>query len=345
MFKKKIFLLLVALCLFYCNELQAAGSAAGDTILFSSSNISIMYTAADSSTISENGTSYAINDHSINILEINGLIEIETYDMSHIAGVNPSININLLAENSYTGIPDGEYLMQYTYMNRGNTNEDIGITANISGAEPADRWNIFPQRTTINLAEDQVHTFKVSLNVTAPYALDEVTLSINIGLENPTNVVSYNAFNNAYVYFAGAPQYAEYGTAYGGTGNFSYQYELQAEGYNLKYLLREKEVTAPSEYTAYGGTNLTDPVPGSKITYTTQVINNNTSVAHGVNIKDIIPNNCHLFPGSDEIQNIISGSWDSSVGYLPGEGTEVGWDNVYISPNTTITVKYTVTID
>ncbi len=63
MFKKKIFLLLVAICLFYCNWTQATGSEAGSTILFSSANISIMYTAADSSTVSENGTSHAIDDH------------------------------------------------------------------------------------------------------------------------------------------------------------------------------------------------------------------------------------------------------------------------------------------
>ncbi len=343
MFKKKIFLLLVAICLFYCNELRAAGSEAGSTILFSSANISIMYTAADSSTVSENGTAHAIDDHSISILEINGLIEIEKYDMYNIAESNPSIN--QAAENSYTDIPAGEYLLTYTYMNRGNTSEEIGLTANISGAEPVDRWNVFPQNTTLNLAEDQVHTFRVSLNVTAPYALDETTLSINVGLSDPTNVVSYNAFDSAYVYFAGAPEYAEYGGAYGGTGNFSYQYNLQAEGYNLKYLLRQKEIAAPAEYAAYPGANLTDPVPGSKITYTTQIVNHNTSVAHGVNIKDIIPNNCHLFPDSHEIQNIISGSWDSSVGSLAAEGTEVGWENVYISPNATVTVKYTVTID
>jgi hypothetical protein len=160
-------------------------------------------------------------------------------------------------KTSYTDIPAGEYLLTYTYMNRGNTSEDIGWQP-ISATLNCQSLEFFPPKHYCKFSKDQVHTFRVSLNVTAPYALDETTLSINVGLSDPNNVVSYNAFNGAYVYFSGAPEYAEYAGAYGGTGNFSYQYDLQAEGYNLKYLLDKKKLP-PAEYAAYPGANLTDP--------------------------------------------------------------------------------------
>jgi uncharacterized repeat protein (TIGR01451 family) len=75
--------------------------------------------------------------------------------------------------------------------------------------------------------------------------------------------------------------------------DISHFYVLEAEDYDLEFVQRTSEVRAPT-IRGYTG-NISDPVPGSKIIYTIVFKNNSTGKAMNVQIRDKIPNNCHLY--------------------------------------------------
>lgn len=313
----------------------ASGTAAGMKIVAPSSNLVILYTDSEALIVTKSSSEFGIADDEHTILEINGLVQ---------TNINDSEISSFYDNGVYRGILGGtggtvrQYVLSFQYLNRGNTSEDVKITANVEGGE--NRWWV-EEDITKNILEDEIKTYFITLNVQNPVALEDVTLTTLAKLITANNVVSYNAFTGAVGVYDGG-FLAD--VVYGGTNNITNQFYFEAEGAALEYLSKTTEVIAPSGY----GTPSNAKVPGSKIRITTQLKNNSTAVAAGVKLRDKIPNNCHFYPVDTPA---VSGAanedyvWIGGSSNTLGAGGVIGWDDIIISPNATISVEYTVTID
>jgi uncharacterized repeat protein (TIGR01451 family) len=299
---------------------QASGVGAGTEITAISTNLIVTF-GEDSLTGSEEG----IADVTNTVLEINGLVE---------TAIDTTVIDGLLDTGVYKGItPNTDIVLSYTYLNRGNTTEDVRVSMDI--VQDGDTGWTGDIAITANLAEDATYTFIVTINPTSVYNLQQVTVDILAHLITATNVVSYNSFANAIMAYSGPGGYS----GYGGTDNITHAYVLEIEAYNSAFQTRTSEVFAPSAYS--GATDAV--VPGSKIKYDIVIINNSEAEARDIQIRDVIPYNCHLYDNTYSIAGTTAGS-ESWTG-TGDPGSTVGWNDVDIPASSTITATYTVTID
>lgn len=313
----------------------ASGTGAGLRIIAPSSSLVVLYNDDAQQQVTRSSSEFGIIDDEHIVLEINGLVE-TNIDRSEIAGYENA--------GSYKGIEGGpagtvkKYVIVFQYLNRGNTSEDVRVSASVTGGE--NRW--WKEEEGIKtLQEDAIGEYRITLNVQNPLALEQVSLTTLAKLITANNVVSYNAFSGAVGLYQGS---AQANVQYGGTDNIKNTFNFEAEGATLEYIYKIATITAPAGYGSPGDA----PVPGSKIKLTTAVKNTSTAVATGVKIRDKIPNNCHFYPTDTPV---LTGAADNNyvwVGGLTntvGSGSEIGWDDIKISPNATVVLEYTVTIN
>jgi uncharacterized repeat protein (TIGR01451 family) len=119
----------------------------------------------------------------------------------------------------------------------------------------------------------------------------------------------------------------------------NYTFVLLAEGYTVKVLSRTVTVNAPN-----GTAQL---LPGAKIKYDITVQNLGGSIATSVNIKDLIPANCHLYyTDAPTVVGTTEWAW---LGATDNAATNATTDavkyEITIPALTTVTASYTVTLD
>lgn len=328
---------LIILLLLTCGLLNASGTEAGASINAKAIDLAVFYYNEAADVISKSAVEFSIPDDTQTVLEINGIVQ-EGFVTASIA--------SFYDNGTYRGIKGGEagtvrqYPIGLNYRNRGNTAEDVMVTSSLSISNS--RWQKEDQGI-LNLAEDQVRTFIVTLNVQNPINLEDITMLTMAKLVTATNVVSYNSFIGAVGYYEGGEAL---NVGYGGTNNIQNTFYFEAEGATLEFISKTYSVLAPSGYAGAGNTTL---VPGAKIQYVTTVKNTSTAVATNVRLRDKIPNNCHYYPGeAPELLNEANdgdASWIGGSTNTQGAGAVIGWDDVSISPNETITIKYSVTVD
>ncbi len=331
--KNKLLIKITVIIVLIFGMINAAGTEAGSPIFSPSTNIDIAYNNGSSGTVTSNGSMFSgLTDISAAVDEINGLVFAGT-------NINSISAATIYAGGVYTELEAGAYQTAFSFLNRGNTSENIQVAATVYGqARPADNaWtlNIDSQK---KILEDQIGVFYVTLNVLSPVVLDEVLYMVTGSLVNATNVVSYNAFDGAVRLFDSG---FTTGGSYGGVDNIVSSYRLAAEGFNLAFTDKSR--------TLVDGSPL---IPGKRIKYTTKVKNNSSSIATGVKLLDTIPNQCHIYYNdTPTITNVNTGGWQDSVGNKQtynnsrGAGSEVGWDNIEIIPGNELTAEYTVTVD
>lgn len=321
----------------FITALQASGTGAGVTITAPSTDLKIVYGDGSGGSTTKNASIDGINDWASEVKAVHGLLpgEISCPTIVGFTGAN---------HGPYIGITGNqEYAISFTYNNRSNESITADIAAAVLGG--GGRWTV-ADTSELNVDEDQNKTFFVTINVGNALAFERITVNITASItavpSTTKNVVSYNAFENA----VGDMQNG----AYGGIDDIFNYYVLEAQGFNLSVVSRSVEVIAPTSRGYNGGAN--DPVPGAKIKYSIAVRNDGSTVATNVDISDKIPNNCHLyFNDTPEVLGERNNHWVAEPdGFAPtlnttAAGTVITFNDVNISPNNTVTLSYTVTID
>jgi len=322
--------ILLIICLFLMVSAAgwASGTGAGQKIVAPSTNLLVLYTDEYSQSITRLSSEFGIPDGEQTITEINGLLQ---------TGVGTSEIDSFYNAGTYRGIKGGvagairKYVLTFQYMNRGNTTEEVIVTSSLTAGD--NRWWT-EDPATKNLLEDEIQTYTITLNVQNPIALEDVVMNTLAKLITANHVVSYNAFSGAVGYYDGGFQ-----------ANIQNIFSFEAEGATLEYLSKTVTIVAPASY----GSPADAAVPGSKIKLTTMVKNTSTAVATGVRLRDKVANNCHFYPTDTPV---LSGAaynsnhfWATGSDNNMGPGSSIGWDDITISPNATVTVEYTFTID
>lgn len=312
---------------------QTFDGTAKNTLIVAPSNNLTLGTLVDTA-YSKNAASDAIADNSKTILEINGLAK-ESIRDGNLAFASTSYTNNI-----YKALKPGQtYSVFFSYINRGNATDTYQATVNISQA--ANRWSAVSGGNSglTNVAPWQKADFQVNAMPISANAFERVTLDVVIGLDT-AEAVSYNAYNNAYI----LKTFNNEGI-YGGADSFSNTFTLEAEGYDIRVINRSSVVKAPTQ-NGYSGPE-TDMVPGAKIIYTVVLYNNSYSTAASINIKDNVPNNCHLYYSDlPQVTGATSWNWkgltDNTAG--PGNSYPIGFE-ITIPSRGTVTASYTVTVD
>ncbi len=331
--KFKILILSILLIALASNLLHASGTEAGSRIIAVSTNIEVIFTDSEGAAASKDASTDGIPDNIQTLLEINGLVQTAT-DVSALGSPVSGVYKNIKGGTSGTVRP---YLLTFTYMNRGNTSEDIKISSNVTGGP---RW-ITQDDVRKHVIEDDIGTLRVTLNVQNPISLEDISLRVIGSLVTASNVVSYNAWTGAVGIIEGG---FEANVPYGGLNNITNNYTLEAEGASLVFPDKTLAISAPPDYEG----SATAPVPGAKLRYTTTIKNTSTVVAINVDFRDQVPNDCHLYyEDTPEISGTADTnySWYGAQNNSAGSGSTFGWDDIRISPNATVTLKYSVTID
>lgn len=304
----------------------ASGTRAGSSILATSTNLKIEYSAGGGGgTTSKNAGEFGINDSAMSVLEINGLLE-TSIDLTGLSALNLSGGI-------YKGaVPGNDYLMRFSYINRGNNDEVVSFSSTVTDADWAGAGEV-----TVNLLEDASHTFIVTMNpgYNAVENFERATFNMLTRLVDPDNVVSYNSFADAVGDIANG--------AYGGTDNITHQYVFEIEGYNMEFDTRDAAVVAPSTYPNAS----TDVVPGAKIRYSIVFRNNSKAIAKDVILKDKIPANCHFYyTDTPAVEGALSSAWEGATDNNADKDTvDAVKFRVTVPAESTVTASYSVTID
>lgn len=338
---KKARVIVSFLCLFVMltGTVLASGTLAGTSILAKAVSLNVHYTTQGGVATQNSAAANGIEDW------------IEEVDAIH--GLQPGTvfcpAIGTFAEANhgpYDALPAAsDYVFNLTFRNRSNES----VTADVEAAltQAGARWSI-ADTAAQTIVEDGLGQYYVTVNSGTALAFERVTVNITASITAvpsvTKNVVSYNVFDGAIGDNANG--------GYGGDDDIPYYYILEAEGFNLTVVTRAVEITSP-QIKGYGG-GAHDPVPGSKVKYTIAVKNNSSSVATLVDISDVIPNNCHLyFNDAPTVEGEVNDHWvamDDGSTFEPtsnttAAGTTVTFKDINISPNYTITLNYTVTID
>ncbi len=277
-----------------------------------------------------------INDHTTAIKEINGLIaESATYNAT-------GLDI-YYEEGIYKGLVPGEdYLVEFSLCSRGNNSDTVNI--DVSLIESGELTWVTAAPTTVAMVPWQLTKFLVTVNPSGAYAAEKTTLNVDVALtaESAPNVVSYNAFPAANV----SKTYNGAGV-YGGVDLLSTQtLILMAQGYDLAIIDRVVEVFAPNGYDGLP-VNINNIVPGSKVKYSLIIENKNASIATGVDLKDAIPANCHLYytdePTVNGSVNVIA-EWKGATANVEPTANAV-WFKITIPGYERVTASYTITVD
>ncbi len=330
--------------------LQASGVRAGTLIQAASNNVVLKYQNALGVVSTQDAAANDLPDVTSNVMEIEGLVEMSA-DLSALAD-RPSEDV-VVGETNYrlfsALVPAQDYVLAYSYLNRGNNDEELGILADLAQTES--RWTIsaLNQATglpTADILEDQVHTFIVTINPLTAWAMERVTVDIVVNLVNTTNVVSYNRFTDAYIAYQGPEGYS----GYGGLGRFEYNYILEAEGFEVEFINRTIAFAYPPGYEAGGGDTsggVAELPPGSKITFNIVIRNNSQATATSINLYDVIPNDSHLYyTDTPVVVGAQAWVWKGAKDNNATSASENAvWFEMTIAASDTVTASYTITID
>jgi len=323
-------IVLLAVIMVMLSWLSASGTRAGDSVFSPSVNLTIEYSSGSGGlTTSKNAADFGIADTAMNVLEINGLVETNL----SLAGLS---GLNLVGGLYKAVVPGTDYVMKFSYLNRGNNDEVVSFSSTVTDVD----WSGAAEVTT-NLLEDATHVFTVTMNagVNLVENLEKATFNILTRLVDPDNVVSYNAFTAA----VGA--IGDTGT-YGGTDNITHQYSFEIEGYNMEFSKRDVAVNSPTAY-GYPADHPTDVVPGSKIRYDIVFRNNSKAIAKDVILRDKIPNNCHLYyTETPAVDGATASAWEGETNNNADSTTvDAVKFRVTVPAESTVTASYSVTID
>lgn len=326
---KKVFIVLISMLMITATGL-ASGVGPGTPIEAVSSNLKIEFSDGAVGTTTKLASEFNIATDTKSVLEINGLVETDQ-NLAALGAIQTGI---------YRGFTPGtDYMISYTYLNRGNTSTSVDITA--TKDDPNNHW-VISDSAEVFIPEDDLATLNVTFNPSTALSYERTTLSIEVLLIDPINVVSYNEF-------ADAVNDMQNG-GYGGLGTFNYSYTLEAEGFSVSISSRTSAITAPD------GAPAGQPVPGAKIKYTIVLKNNSTAVAAALTLKDKVPNSCHLYYYSTDYPD-VEGEYEGTGGHawvraddfapqnMATAGTEVVFSNIYIPAEGYVTLNYSVTID
>lgn len=280
---------------------------------------------------SKNASSNALADDIKQVLEINGLAKESVRDG------NLAFSSTDYTDNYYKALKPGEaYSVLFAYINRGNDTDSYGTTINLE--QTSTRWTTSYSNSGLNnVAPWQRAELEVSVLPSAANAFERTTLNVEIGYD-AGDAVSYNRYPSA---FAGN-SFANEGY-YGGDDSYSYQFLLQAEGYDLKIINRVSTINMPSDYTGTPGL-----VPGAKIIYEVALYNNSSAVATSINLTDNVPNSCHLYytPESPTINGTTLWAWrgETSNEAGPASTNAINFE-ITVPARSVVTASYTVTVD
>jgi len=308
------------------------GAGKNLNILASSTNL-VIETLVDL-TYSRTATVDAITDATKQVLEINGLAKPSVRDG------NLAFASTTFSNEYYKSLKPGEaYSVLFSYINRGNDTDSYGATVNL--IQPANRWNTtYSNSGLTNVAPWQKADLEVQVLPAAANAFEKTTLNILIGYDAGA-AVSYNRYPNAYA----LNTFSNEGY-YGGADSFNYTFFLEAEGYDLRVISRQSTINTPIDYTGTAGL-----VPGAKLKYTVAIYNNSSAVATSINLKDNIPNNCHLYYTTEPLDGpnvegtslwAWKGETDNNAG--PASPNAVNFE-ITIPARSVVTASYTVTVD
>lgn len=301
-------------------------------------------------TINTLGASLQINaPHTLGSFSANGTVAQDTsrtvQKISGLAYETVLTNVTQNANYLYQAMVPGQtYGISFEYIQRGNAGDTIDFNATLE-RKNTDNFNIASGASSLNYTESkavaawQVASFNILINADNAYSLDVSTLNVDVSV-NGADLVSYSAFTNAY-----ANTFDNTDRAYGGE-NFSYVIMLKAEGYNLQILDRIVSVNAPTGYTGTA-ISLDEIVPGTKIDHTIVIRNNSLSDAVNVNIKDLIPNNCHLYYIEGETPTVdgsILWEWKGATTNVAPAADAI-WYEMTIPGQSVVTASYSVTLD
>lgn len=321
---KKAGVVLIIVCSLL-SFMYASGTRAGSNILAPSTNLKVEYGDGGGGTTTKNASEFGINDQSSTVLEINGLVE-TSVDLSGLSGLS-------FSEGIYKSvIPGNDYVLRFSYLNRGNNDEVVSFSSTVTDIDWAGSGEV-----TKDILEDATHTFIVTLNagVNQVENLEKATINVMTQLVDPDNVVSYNAFAAAVSDMLNG--------GYGGIDDIAHEYGFQIEGYNLMFNNRGTAVQAPPSYP----NTSTDVVPGAKIRYSIVFKNNTKAIAKDVILRDVIPNNCHLYyTETPTVEGAVSSAWEGALDNNADSSTpEAVKFKVTVPAEGTVTASYSVTID
>lgn len=305
------------------------GAGKGISIVATSVNLTLT-TLVDIS-YSRTASRDTLADDAKQVLEINGLAKESARDG------NLAFSSSDYVDSYYKALKPGEaYSVRFAYINRGNDTDSYGATVNLE--QLSNRWTTsYSNSGLTNVAPWQRAELEVSVLPNAANAFERTTLNVTIGYD-AGSAVSYNRYLNAFV----GNSFANEGY-YGGDDSYSYQFLLQAEGYDLKIINRASTINMPSDYTGAPGL-----VPGAKIIYTVALYNNSSAVATSINLTDNVPNNCHLYytPESPTVNGTTLWTWkgETSNNAGPASANAINFE-ITVPARSVVTASYTVTVD
>jgi uncharacterized repeat protein (TIGR01451 family) len=319
--KRSILLLIIAATLL--SGVWASGTAAGAIITAASTNIQLSYSDGAGGTSVKTADADGIADATNTVAKISGILD------KGFATAMP------LTSGIYAGlVPSESYTIDISLRNNGNANDDVVLSAALTGSN---RWAVSTP-ATLNLIEDQLEAMTLTVVPTGvgggAFAFERATVDTTVALVDQTAVASYNPFADAY-------KDTTLEAIYGGAASFSNQFVFEAMGYNLRVLSRAGAVVADP----LGGTAA---IPGAIIRYTIVVENQSSAPAIDVTVRDVVPNNTHLYtqaPYAPVISEAaLAGNTAAEANANQATGT-LTFNNLDIPAYGTATINYNVTID
>jgi uncharacterized repeat protein (TIGR01451 family) len=328
---KKMVMMLVV-CFIFSTWLAASGTRYNTEILASSANLLIQYSSGNGGGVTtENAAAFGIHDATSNVLEINGLVEVLPLDLSGLSSLNLSGDI-------YKNVTPGiDYVMKFSYRNRGNNDEDVSFSATVSDVDWAGA-----KEEKVMILEDSIYEFIVTLNagVNQVNNYERATVNTLAKLVDPDNVVSYNSFTGAVTLEKDDID------SYGGTDNITNEFTFEVQGYMLAFSTRNVSVDAPVAY-GYPAGQPNDVVPGAKLRYHIVFRNDSKAIANDVVLIDKIPADCHLYyTDTPSVNGANSAVWQGQTDNTADENTSDAVKFLVTIPaESTVTAHYSVTID
>lgn len=321
----------LAICTILFSWLSASGTRYNTEILASSANLIIQYSSGNGGGVTtENAGAFGIADATSNVLEINGLVEVLPLDLSGLSSLTLSGDI-------YKNVTPGiDYVMKFSYRNRGNNDEDVSFSATVSDVDWAGA-----KEEKVMILEDSIYEFIVTLNagVNQVNNYERATVNTLAKLVDPDNVVSYNSFTDAVTL-------DKLGGGYGGTDNITNEFTFEVQGYKLAFSTRNVSVDAPVAY-GYPVGQPNDVVPGAKLRYHIVFRNDSKAIANDVVLIDKVPADCHLYyTDTPSVNGANSSLWQGQTDNTADENTvDAIKFLVTIPAESTVTAHYSVTID
>lgn len=302
------------------------GTAKGQQIYILGSNMYAQYNnLIDTSYISKNIT--------VTVAKISGL-EHENIKDGNLG--------EAFSNNLYKGLEPGrEYSVELNYINRGNDTDSY--SADITLEQTDARWLKAEYVNNLsNVSRWQQTGFEVKVMPNQANNFEKVTLNISIELIGAT-AKKYEAHPGAWLggtfnndgWYGGQQRFPESG---------SNVFVLEAQSYNVKFIKKTALINVPEEVQESNQGKL---IPGSQILFSVVLKNESSAVATSVNIKDVVPQNCHLYyTDTPAVEGAVSWQWKGATDNTADENTvDAVFFEVTMPSKGTVTVNYTVTVD